>query len=31
MIYDVIAVVGALVIFGSFLYVLWELARSLKK
>ena len=31
MIYQVIAVVGALVVFGSFLYVVWELARSLKQ
>ena len=31
MIYQVIAVIGALIVFGSFLYVLWVLARSLKQ
>ena len=31
MIYQTIAVIGALVLFGSFLYVVWELARSLKQ
>ncbi len=31
MIYQIIAVIGALVLFGSFLYVLWVLWRSLKQ
>ena len=31
MVYQILAVIGALVVFGSFLYVLWVLARSLKQ
>jgi len=31
MIYQVIAVIGALIVFGSFLYVLWVVWRSLKQ
>jgi len=31
MIYQILAVVGAIVIFGSFIYVMWVLAKSLKK
>jgi len=31
MIYEIIAVIGALVVFGSFLYVLWVVWRSLKQ
>jgi hypothetical protein len=31
MIYQVIAVIGALVVFGSFLYVVWVVWRSLKQ
>jgi len=31
MISQIIAVIGALVIFGSFLYVVWVVGRSLKQ
>jgi hypothetical protein len=31
MIYQVTSVVGALVVFGSFLYVLWVVGRPLKQ
>jgi hypothetical protein len=31
MIYQIIAVIGALVVFGCFLYVLWVVGKSLKQ
>ena len=31
MIYQIVSVIGALIVFGSFLYVIWVLWRSLKQ
>jgi len=31
MLYEIIGVIGALIVFGSFLYVLWVVWRSLKQ